>query len=274
MKKEKRLKKFNISNRLAYTLMVILSIALLGIGVYAYNPAVFGHNAADLNLDWGSVQSCIGSVYSCSYYDYDETQCWDQNGCSYGCSGGEFSLTCGMAYDYQGCQALGCNWDSFSNSCGGYVNTPMNCNYLSVEDCQNYRLSPYSPAISLPCYLGCSGIPNSCSSFSPNSECTNQGGCSISTAYNRITNSSRGLVIPNLNVGLLCSENGANCVSVRGSQPSAPGTFTNGDDSTRRMRVNQWTGCPSGSYVSSLRVEAYSDSTSMVKVSCTPLPIR
>ena len=35
MKKEKRLKKFNISNKLAYTLMVILSIALLGIGVYA-----------------------------------------------------------------------------------------------------------------------------------------------------------------------------------------------------------------------------------------------
>ena len=51
MKKEKRLKKFNISNRLAYTLMVILSIALLGIGVWAAAPNP-GHSANELELDW------------------------------------------------------------------------------------------------------------------------------------------------------------------------------------------------------------------------------
>jgi len=55
MVKKKGLKKFNISNKLAYTLMIILSIALLGIGVYAFssdptagNPSVMGHSLGEI----------------------------------------------------------------------------------------------------------------------------------------------------------------------------------------------------------------------------------
>ncbi|MEK6833007.1 MAG: hypothetical protein AABY32_03075 [Nanoarchaeota archaeon] len=53
MVSKKRLKKFNISNKLAYTLIVILSIVLLGIGVYAYNyapsnPTIMGHTTNEI----------------------------------------------------------------------------------------------------------------------------------------------------------------------------------------------------------------------------------
>ncbi len=54
MVKKKRENKFNISNRLAYTLMIILSIALLGIGVYANTAGVKpnpGHFLSELSPD-------------------------------------------------------------------------------------------------------------------------------------------------------------------------------------------------------------------------------
>lgn len=50
-------KKFNISNKLAYTLIAISLIILLGIGVYAYggtSPAVMGHSMGEL------MPSCSG----------------------------------------------------------------------------------------------------------------------------------------------------------------------------------------------------------------------
>jgi hypothetical protein len=56
MKKKKVMKRFNISNKLAFTLMVVLSIVLLGIGVYAWggtNPPVIGHSAGELDLSAG-----------------------------------------------------------------------------------------------------------------------------------------------------------------------------------------------------------------------------
>jgi len=55
MVKKKGLKKFNISNKLAYTLMIILSIELLGISVYAFSsdptagtPSVMGHSLGEI----------------------------------------------------------------------------------------------------------------------------------------------------------------------------------------------------------------------------------
>lgn len=55
MVKKKGLKKFDISNKLAYTLMVVLSIALLGISVYAFSsdptagtPSVMGHSLGEI----------------------------------------------------------------------------------------------------------------------------------------------------------------------------------------------------------------------------------
>ena len=68
MKKEKRLKKFNISNKLGYTLMVILSIALLGIGVWAAAPNP-GHSANQIG-DWpacgsGQVLGVVSGALTC-----------------------------------------------------------------------------------------------------------------------------------------------------------------------------------------------------------------
>ena len=49
---KKRKKNFEISNKLAYTLIAILSIILIGVGVYAWNypgpPSTMGHSAGEL----------------------------------------------------------------------------------------------------------------------------------------------------------------------------------------------------------------------------------
>lgn len=68
MVKKKGLKRFDISNRLAYTLMVILSIALLGIGVYAAAPNP-GHSANQIG-DWpacgsGQVLGVVSGALTC-----------------------------------------------------------------------------------------------------------------------------------------------------------------------------------------------------------------
>ena len=73
MVKKKGLKKFNISNKLAYTLIVILSIALLGIGVYAYNlppPTNVGHTLNEIAQPSGcgsnQVLTWTGSAWTCT----------------------------------------------------------------------------------------------------------------------------------------------------------------------------------------------------------------
>lgn len=69
MVKKKGLKKFNISNRLAYTLIVILSLALFGIGVYAFgvvpNP---GHPVSQLQTCDNNGQTLVmsGGVWTCA----------------------------------------------------------------------------------------------------------------------------------------------------------------------------------------------------------------
>ncbi len=58
MKKKKMAKRFNISNKLAYTLIAILSIMLVAVGVYAYGnpgtPTTLGHSTGEL------MPSCTG----------------------------------------------------------------------------------------------------------------------------------------------------------------------------------------------------------------------
>jgi hypothetical protein len=61
MRKKKREVFKNISNKLAYTLIAICVIILLGIGVYAYgtsNPANFGHTTGEIT--W---PSCASGAY-------------------------------------------------------------------------------------------------------------------------------------------------------------------------------------------------------------------
>ncbi len=273
MKKEKGLKKFNISNKLAYTLMVVLSIVLLGIGVFAFNyapsnPPVMGHSANELLLDWGAVSSCTGTATACDSL-YTQSLCGDQDGCWWGCTGGEFTIGCSFFNQFNCPSSSGCYWDGYS--CSGWYEETIYCNYLEPSNGCSYNVGGYM--VSTPCYEGCAGIANTCASY-PTSSCAGQAGCIVTTVQRSITNNSRGINISNLQVSYLCDPSGLNCVRVRGTQPSTQGSFNNGDDSTRRMRVNQWTGCPSGSYVSAIRVDAYSDSSSMIKATCTPLPIR
>jgi hypothetical protein len=83
MVKKKGLKKFNISNKLAYTLMVILSIVLLGIGVYANtvgtapNP---GHLLSTLSPDSscssGQVLSWNGVNIVCATPSATDSRFW------------------------------------------------------------------------------------------------------------------------------------------------------------------------------------------------------
>ncbi len=73
MSKKKRSKKFNISNRLAYTLIIVLSIVLLGIGVYAYNlppPTNVGHTLNEIAQPSGCLANQVltwtGSAWTCT----------------------------------------------------------------------------------------------------------------------------------------------------------------------------------------------------------------
>lgn len=81
MVKKKGLKKFNISNKLAYTLMIILSIALLGIGVVAYNlppPTNVGHTLNELQVPSGCVAGQVmklsGGVWACGVDDETDSR--------------------------------------------------------------------------------------------------------------------------------------------------------------------------------------------------------
>ena len=163
MKKEKRLKKFNISNKLAYALMVILSIALLGIGVYANsvgtkpNP---GHLLSELSpnspCSSGQVLTWNGNNIVCSTPTATDSRfritskglCYDAPGtCSL------VVKSCGnvksLTYSYSGCgsssssemdnfcdlrcsgQGLACRGDTTSSCSGGtnvgYTGTATSC---------------------------------------------------------------------------------------------------------------------------------------------------
>ena len=83
MVKKKGLKKFDISNKLAYTLMVVLSIALLGISVYAWNyvpsnPSVMGHSLNELQVPSGCVAGQVmklsGGVWACGVDDETDSR--------------------------------------------------------------------------------------------------------------------------------------------------------------------------------------------------------
>ncbi len=67
MANKKRLKKFNISNKLAYTLVAIFSIVLIGVGVFALGPVPNpGHSISQLQTcDDGQILKMSGSAWSC-----------------------------------------------------------------------------------------------------------------------------------------------------------------------------------------------------------------
>jgi len=70
---KKRLKKFNISNKLAYTLIALSCIILFGIGVYAYcgttNSSNFGHTIGEVappeNCLAGQTLIWTGTAWNC-----------------------------------------------------------------------------------------------------------------------------------------------------------------------------------------------------------------
>ncbi len=264
MKKEKRLKKFNISNRLAYTLMVILSIALLGIGVWAAAPNP-GHSANELELDWGSKSFCEGSVNPCD--SLTPSQCSSQSTCYMSCTGSGGYVSCSAYTDESICRDHGCMWEGSSRYCYGSGGETVSCSsFYSQSDCDRYTM--------VGCYWGCSGNAHSCSTFTNPTYCNRQSGCKWVTRQRSITSNDRGINISNLQVNSLCDISGSNCVQVRGKEASKEGNYNTGDDSTRRMRINQYASCPTGYYVSAVRSVPYSASTSALRVTCTPLPIR
>ncbi len=77
---KKRLKKFNISNKLAYTLIVIFSIVLICVGVFALTPGVApnpGHTidtvAPPTGCVAGQVLTWTGTAWSCVNLRYIPT---------------------------------------------------------------------------------------------------------------------------------------------------------------------------------------------------------
>jgi hypothetical protein len=71
MIKKNNLKKFDISNKLAYILIAIFSFILIGVGVYAYGgsvPSTVGHSLGEIALpscSVGQVLDWTGSDWSC-----------------------------------------------------------------------------------------------------------------------------------------------------------------------------------------------------------------
>jgi hypothetical protein len=272
---KKRLKKFSISNKLAYTLMVILSLALLGIGVYAYggnNPPVMGHTAGEINLDWGPVIGCEGASNACSFYDTDPMECLDQNGCSNVCMG-SYTLLCSSLDSYTCNSRSGgaCSYDGYT--CTGSWSEAVNCGDFHISDCASTsERSAY-------CYTGCSGISESCGYFNNDqNECTNQGGCLWNSIPRAITPNTRGINIPNLNVNYICDLNQANCVAVRGSSSVTPIQYDGSDlnSNTRLVRVHSFIQCPPGSYLNKVEINHEWDGTgdqAVLDGQCTTLPI-
>jgi len=72
MIKKNNLKKFNISNKLAYTLIAIFSFIFIGVGVYAYGgsvPATMGHSTGELSpptgCTTGQVLGMVSGGWNC-----------------------------------------------------------------------------------------------------------------------------------------------------------------------------------------------------------------
>ncbi|HOC97211.1 MAG TPA: hypothetical protein PKJ54_02920 [Candidatus Pacearchaeota archaeon] len=272
MKKEKRLKKFNISNRLAYTLMVILSIVLLGIGVWAAAPNP-GHSANELELDWGEKSFCEGTPNSCD--SYPQSSCTTQKGCSVGCGGEGGEVTCNIWSSESDCNDHGCNWDHGSHSCSGYSDGGyVACYYFSSPrtECLKYQ--------SLGCYWGCTGTATPCSYFNNKNDCdgsNGQKGCKWVTRQRSIIPTNKGINISSIITNAICDASGTRCLSVRtGALPSSEAQVYQGRDSARReMRRDASVSCPEGSYLTRVQVvdlgvghEAY------LKGTCKALPIR
>jgi hypothetical protein len=135
MKKKKVMKRFNISNKLAYTLMVILSIVLLGVGVYAAAPNP-GHSANQIG-DWpactsGQVLGVVSGALTCVTPSATDARFW------VGTTGSDKGKLC-YNNPYSSCttQSVYC-----SKTRGSYVNIGSSCSgftqsYLD-QICQSF----------------------------------------------------------------------------------------------------------------------------------------
>jgi hypothetical protein len=268
MKRKKGLNIFNISNRLAYTLIVILSIVLIGVGVYATggnNPAIMGHTSGELDLsggvngnavfngnvgigianplaklhvvgtsilDFGAVASCHGSASSCDSYILNDAGCNGHNGCEMGCFG---PSTCDIYYDSKAqCQA---------NSGAG-------------------------------CYWKCTGVAMPCSSFGSSVACNAQTGCSWITIQRKLTSDVTGINISNLNTNYYCDITGLKCI-----QPNIPAIAVpyqnSGTSNGKNMRIGSFITCPEGSYLISVMIDdSPSGNGAQLQGTCKSLPVK
>ncbi len=272
MKKEKGLKKFNISNKLAYTLMVILSIALFGIGVYAYNsgnnPSIMGHSAGELNLNWGSATSCVGTATNCESIWLQST-CNSQEGCYWGCTGGSFNIYC-SGLDQITCNYIGgCSWTG--SQCYGSGYDTFYCEDFTTESTCGQISFGGGPSMATPCYWGCGGTVEPCTSAT---NCASQSGCSVRTIPVSITNNSRGINISGgLQVGALCDPSGLNCVSVKPSLSDSSASQYVGSANFNEMRLSSSVSCPEGKYLSSVYIASGGVNGYYLAGRCRTLPI-
>ena len=110
---KRRLKRFNISNKLAYTLIVILFIITLGVGVYAIgsvpNP---GHSLSQLQpCDNGQTLIVSGGAWTCTTPSSGSAN--NCRFCNVGC-GGAYTVVNGF-FAYSG------SWGSCSTLVGYLV---------------------------------------------------------------------------------------------------------------------------------------------------------
>jgi hypothetical protein len=96
---KKRTKKFNISNKLAYTLIVIALIIGLGIGVLAYgtsSPSTMGHSLGEISMPAcsnGQVLGMVSGAWACVTPSAGSTD--NCRFCNQGC-GGEYTAERGF----------------------------------------------------------------------------------------------------------------------------------------------------------------------------------
>ena len=90
----------------------------------------------------------------------------------------------------------------------------------------------------------------------------------------KITNSSKGIDIPNLNVNLLCDSDGTNCVEIKAVETFGANFYEGRDSMRREMRRDASITCPAGSYLYSVRiVDQGNGEEAHLEGSCRTLPV-
>jgi hypothetical protein len=177
------------------------------------------------------------------------------------------TIYCNSFSDQWTCQDhssdMSCYWNGYS-CVGGSM-------YI---DCDNYRYDPAAceDMMFAGCYWSCTGSPYTCNTYTTSSGCSSQTGCTWRSIQRTITNSSRGVNIPNLNVNYLCEFTGTNCVTPRAINTATPYVNRGLDNSRRELRRESYVSCPANSYLSQVKVVGDSVEAHL-EGSCRQLPI-